>query len=47
MVALLVELSCVAAYFLWMYRRQSRDRDRRKRVPMRQMPLELEKDRKD
>ena len=43
MVALVIEFSCVLAWFVWLHRRQVRDRDRARRVPRRQMQLGLEK----
>jgi hypothetical protein len=42
MVALVIEFSCVVAWFLWLHRRQVRDRDRARRVPRRQMQLVFE-----
>jgi len=42
MVALVIEFSCVVAWFLWLHRRQVRDRARARRLPWRQLPLELE-----
>jgi hypothetical protein len=42
MIALAIEFSCVVALFLWLHRRQIRDRDRARRVPRRQMELGLE-----
>lgn len=45
MVALIIEFSLVVAWFLWLHRRQVRDRDKARRVPLRQMRLELDNDR--
>ncbi len=42
MIALIIEFSCVVLWFLFLYRRQLRDRARARRLPWRQMPLELE-----
>ncbi len=42
MVALIIEFSCVVAWFLWLHHRQVRDRERARRVPLRQMRLPLE-----
>lgn len=42
MVALVIEFSCVVVWFLWLHRRQVRDRARARRLPWRQMPLEFE-----
>ena len=42
MIALAIEFSCVVAWFLWLHRRQVRDRARAMRVPRRQMELGLE-----
>ena len=42
MVALIIEFSCVVAWFLWLYHRQVRDRERARRVPLRQMRLRFE-----
>jgi hypothetical protein len=39
MVALLIEFSLVAGWFVWLHRRQMRDRERARRVPPRQMRL--------
>ena len=44
MVALAIEFSCVVAWFLWLHRRQVRDRARMRRVPWRQMRLDLKED---
>lgn len=44
MIALAVEFSLVVAWFLWLYRRQLRDRERQRRLPARQLPLPLEQD---
>jgi hypothetical protein len=44
MVALVIEFCCVVAWFLWLHRRQVRDRERLRRVPRRQMRLEFEED---
>ena len=44
MIALAVELSLVVVWFVWLYRRQLRDRDRKRRLPARQLPLPLEQD---
>jgi hypothetical protein len=44
-IALAVEISLVVAWFIWAYRRQERDRQRKLRLPARQLPLPLEKDR--
>ncbi len=42
MVALVIEFSCVVAWFLWLHRQQVRDRARMRRVPLRQMELGFE-----
>lgn len=42
MVALIIEFSCVVAWFVWLYFRQVRDRDRARRVPLRQLHLRFE-----
>lgn len=42
MIAFAVEFSCVVVWFLWLYRRQIRDRARARRIPRRQMELGLE-----
>ncbi len=42
MIALIIEFSCVVLWFLYLHRRQVRDRARARRLPWRQMPLELE-----
>ncbi len=39
MLALAIEFSLVVAWFLWLHRRQVRDRTRARRVPWRQMRL--------
>jgi hypothetical protein len=44
MVALAIEFSCVVAWFLWLHRRQVRDRARARRVPWRQMQLGFKQD---
>jgi hypothetical protein len=44
MIALAVEFCLVVAWFIWLYRRQVRDRERQRRVPLRQLRLPLEKD---
>jgi hypothetical protein len=41
MVALAIEFSLVVAWFVWLHRRQVRDRARARRVPLRQMRLPL------
>jgi hypothetical protein len=45
MVALVIEFSIVVAWFIWLRRRQVRDRTRTRRLPMRQMRLEFEDER--
>jgi hypothetical protein len=42
MVALAIEFSLVVAWFVWLHRRQVRDRARARRVPLRQMRLSFE-----
>jgi hypothetical protein len=46
MIALIIEFSCVVLWFLYLHRRQVRDRARARRLPWKQMPLELEDGRK-
>ena len=41
MVAVVIEFSCVVAWFIWLHRRQVRDRERARRLPRRQMELGL------
>jgi hypothetical protein len=42
MVALVIEFSCVVAWFVWLHRRQMRDRGWARRVPLRQMRFGFE-----
>ena len=42
MIALVIEFSCVVLWFLYLHRCQVRDRARARRLPWKQMPLELE-----
>ncbi|WP_157447608.1 hypothetical protein [Chthoniobacter flavus] len=42
MIALALEFCVVVGWFIWLYRRQIRDRERQRRVPLRQLPLPLE-----
>lgn len=44
MLGLSIELALVAALFLWLYRRQLRDRAHARRVPPTQMKLELDEE---
>jgi hypothetical protein len=39
MLGLLVEFSLVVAIFIWLHRRQMRDRERDRRIPPSQLPL--------
>jgi hypothetical protein len=45
MVALALEFSFIVAWFLWLHRRQVRDRRRARRVPLRQMRLDFDDER--
>jgi len=45
MIALVIEFSCVVAWFVWLHRRQVRDRARARRLPLRQMRLEFDDER--
>jgi hypothetical protein len=44
MVGLIIEFCLVVGWFLWLRRRELRDRDRGRRVPPRQMDLDLEEE---
>lgn len=45
MLALVIEFSLIVGWFLWLHRRQVRDRTRARRVPLRQMRLDFEDER--
>ncbi len=45
MLALAIEFSLVVVWFLWLYRRQVRERARARRLPLRQMRLDFEDER--
>jgi hypothetical protein len=44
-VGFIIEFSLVVAWFLWLHRRQVREREKSRRVPLRQMHLDLDHDR--
>jgi hypothetical protein len=44
MVGLIIEFCLVAGWFVWMHRKQLRDRDRARRVRPKQMHLDLEEE---
>jgi hypothetical protein len=44
MVGLIIEFTLVVAWFVWLHRRQLRDRDRAQRIRPRQMDLELDEE---
>ena len=39
------EFSLIVAWFLWLHRRQKREREKSRRVPLRQLHLDLDGDR--
>jgi hypothetical protein len=43
-IALAVEISLVVAWFVWAYRRQLRERARKRRGPDEQLPLPLDEE---
>jgi hypothetical protein len=44
MLGLIIEFSLIVALFVWLYRRQLRDRDRARRVRPSQLHLDLDED---
>jgi hypothetical protein len=42
MLGLCIEVTLVGALFVWLYRRQIRDRDRASRIPHSQLPLDFD-----
>lgn len=44
MFGLIIEFSLVVAWFVWLHRRQVRDRDRTRRVPPTQLRLGFDED---
>lgn len=45
MIALAIEFTCVVAWFVWLHRRQVRDRAQARRVPLQQMRLNFDDER--